>query len=101
MVLLTILPFILSLFPCILVAYKKSNTVLAGSMRILKFLMSFCGIPALAEPNCYRSFLPRLEKLCESTPLSSRSMFSQAELSKYAEIFQAQGQVNGFLPGTT
>lgn len=26
-------------------------------------------------------------------------MFSQAELSKYAEIFQAQGQVNGFLPG--
>jgi hypothetical protein len=29
----------------------------------------------------------------------SRSMFSQAELSKYAEIFQAQGQVNGFLPG--
>ncbi|CAM0140293.1 endocytosis defective-related protein [Umbelopsis sp. WA50703] len=28
-------------------------------------------------------------------------MFSQAELSKYAEIFQAQGQVNGFLAGTT
>jgi len=28
-------------------------------------------------------------------------MFSQAELSKYAEIFQAQGQVNGFLPGST
>ncbi|KAG2185113.1 hypothetical protein INT44_001903 [Umbelopsis vinacea] len=26
-------------------------------------------------------------------------MFSQAELSKYAEIFQAQGQVNGFLAG--
>ncbi|KAI9279036.1 cytoskeletal-regulatory complex EF hand-domain-containing protein [Umbelopsis sp. AD052] len=28
-------------------------------------------------------------------------MFSQAELSKYAEIFQAQGQVNGFLAGAT